>query len=179
MRREKLRRVAMLVCDVDGVMTDGGLYYDLQGHISKKFHVQDGFGVKLAQSAGLEIAVLTGLDSDAVRKRLEGLDIWQYYAGKQNKREPLLQIAAEKDYSMDQLAYLGDDWVDVPAMVEVGVPIAVANAQPEVKAVAEFVTQTPGGHGALREAIVCLLKAQDLFSTVWRQWTQQDADGFI
>lgn len=154
------RKVRMLVCDVDGVFTDGGLYYDDSGRISKRFHVQDGLGVKVAQQAGLEVGVITGLESEAVRLRMLELGVGEYHAGMKNKVQLLDDICKRKGLSPDQTAYLGDDWVDLGPLSLVGLPMAVANAQPEVKACAAWVSTVSGGHGAVREAIRFILQAQ-------------------
>jgi 3-deoxy-D-manno-octulosonate 8-phosphate phosphatase (KDO 8-P phosphatase) len=157
-------------------MTDGGLYYDDQGRISKRFHVQDGLGIKLAQAAGLEVAVITGLESEAVRRRIQELGIREYHSGGLYKGELVARIASERKADLQDVVYLGDDWVDAPAMAMVGLPVAVRNAQPEIKRIAAMVTENPGGHGALREVINSVLRAQGKLEAMWRQWTQLDAD---
>ncbi len=177
MIRSRLANVVLIVSDVDGVMTDGGLYYDDRGRISKRFHVQDGLGIKLAQGAGLEVAITTGLQSEAVRTRIEELGIREYHSGGLNKDELVTRIAAEREVSLERVLYLGDDWVDAPAMAIAGIPVAVQNAQPEIKQMAAMVTETPGGHGALRETINAVLRAQDKLETMWRRWTQSGTSG--
>ncbi len=177
MIQEAMAAIALIISDVDGVMTDGGLYYDDAGRISKRFHVQDGLGVKLAQGAGLEVAVTTGLESEAVRMRIQELGIGEYHSGGLNKGELVTRIAADRKVSLDHVAYLGDDWVDASAMSVVGLPVAVSNAQPEIKRIAAMVTTNPGGQGALREVITAVLQAQGKLEAMWRQWTQQDASG--
>jgi 3-deoxy-D-manno-octulosonate 8-phosphate phosphatase (KDO 8-P phosphatase) len=175
MIRNRLAGAALLVSDVDGVMTDGGLYYDEQGRISKRFHVQDGLGVKLAQAAGLEVAVITGLESEAVRTRIRELGIEEYHSGGRHKGDLVRRIASERGVSLEEVVYVGDDWVDAPAMDIVGVPVAVQNARPEIKRIAAMVTETPGGEGALREVIHAVLTAQGKLETMWRQWMRLDA----
>jgi len=177
MSQGKLAGTVLLVSDVDGVMTDGGLYYDEQGSISKRFHVQDGLGIKLAQAAGMEVAVTTGLESEAVRSRIEELGIREFYSGGLHKGDLVSRIAAERGVSLENTAYVGDDWVDAPAMAVVGMPIAVQNAQPEIKRMAAIVTENRGGEGALREVVVAILKAQGKLEEMWRQWMQLNASG--
>lgn len=162
--------VKVLVLDVDGVLTDGGLYYDAEGRVLKRFDVQDGLGVKMAQAAGLKIAVITGLDNPAVSSRIRELGIVDYYPGHTDKSPILESIRAKYGLKLDQMAYLGDDWVDVAVMRLVGFPVAVANAQPEVKGLAAWVTERSGGHGAAREAITFILEAQGLLEAQWRRW---------
>lgn len=162
--------VKLLILDVDGVLTDGGLYYDGQGNILKRFHVQDGLGIKLAQAAGLDIAVITGLSSGAVRDRVKELGIRDYFPGYTHKMPLLHKLAQDKKLTFAQMAYLGDDWVDAQAMSHVGMPMAVANAQPEIKKLALWISSHKGGHGAMREAVNFLLHAQGELYKQWEKW---------
>ena len=164
------RKVRMLVLDVDGVLTDGGLYYDFQGMITKRFNVQDGFGIKLAQAAGLEVAVITGLDSQAVQERIAELGVYEYHAGFKEKIPLLKGICERNKLEFTQLAYLGDDWVDAGVLSRVGLPMAVANAQPEIKALAAWISNFSGGNGAVREAVRFILQAQDKLEPMWQKW---------
>lgn len=174
MRAEDLARsVSLLVLDVDGVMTDGGLYYDDAGRVTKRFNVQDGLGIKLAQAAGITVAVITGLTSGAVEARIKSLGIDDYHAGFLRKTECLDGIRRKHGLEWEQVAYLGDDWVDFGPLRLVGLPMAVANAQPEVKELARYVTTAPGGHGAVREAIVFLLRQQGLLDRLLESWPEQ------
>lgn len=163
--------ILMLVLDVDGVLTDGGLYYDLQNQVMKRFDVQDGLGIKIALSSGIHIAVITGLVSKAVESRMRDLGIQDYYAGYHDKRACLEELRQRYTLSWPQMAYLGDDWVDLSVMAQVGLPLAVANAQPEVKAAAQYVTNAKGGQGAVREIIRHLLMAQGKYEAVLASWS--------
>ncbi len=167
---EKLQKIKILICDVDGVMTDGGLYYTEDGKVLKRFCVQDGLGIKLAQKAGLEIAVVTGLRSASVRKRIEGLGITRFYEGFLKKERVIKEIVKEMDISLEEVAYIGDDWVDAIPMQMVGFPMAVNNAQPEIKRLALWISCRRGGDGAVREAISFILNAQGKLKGVWREW---------
>lgn len=167
---QRARAISLLILDVDGVLTDGGLYYDDQGRVSKRFHVQDGLGIKMAQSVGLDFAVITGLNSPAVAARAYELGITEYHPGHTRKVPVIHDILARKNLEPAQVAYLGDDWVDASALALVGLPMAVANAQPEIKDLAIWTSSLPGGHGAAREAIRFILTAQDKYATLWRQW---------
>jgi len=162
--------VKVLVLDVDGVLTDGGLYYDYKGNVSKRFNVQDGLGIKLAQAAGLEIAVITGLKSKAVEKRVQELGITEYHAGHLAKVPLLDSIRDARGLGYEHMAYLGDDWVDASPMAVVGLPMAVSNAQPEILDLAAWVSTLPGGHGAVREAIGFILEQQGKRAPLWQQW---------
>ncbi len=168
--RELARAVRLLVLDVDGVLTDGGLYYDSKGNISKRFNVQDGLGIKIAQSCGLEIAVITGLKSKAVEKRVRELGIEEYHAGHVAKIPLLEGIRSRRGLGYEHMAYLGDDWVDAGPMAAVGLPMAVADAQPEILALAAWVAKARGGHGAVREAIRFILDARGDLTASWQEW---------
>ncbi|GAB6176631.1 HAD-IIIA family hydrolase [Desulfobaculum senezii] len=171
--KERAKNVRVLVLDVDGVLTDGGLYYDASGHVSKRFNVQDGLGVKLAQGAGLVVAVITGLKSKAVEKRVRELGIKDYYAGHTAKIPLLQKICDTHGVTMDEVAYLGDDWVDAGPLANVGLPMAVANAQPEIHDMAVWVSECRGGNGAVRDAIRFILDAQGKLDILWAEWKQR------
>ncbi len=168
--RERAKDIRLLVLDCDGVLTDGGLHYDADGRIGKRFNVQDGLGVKLAQEAGIEVAVISGLNSDAVETRVRELDIEHYYAGRLKKVPLLQEICAKIGLKASQAAYMGDDWVDAGPMRAVGLPMAVANAQPEIKELALYVTLAQGGHGAVREGIRLILEAQSKLGALFDAW---------
>ncbi len=164
------RDIRLLVLDVDGVMTDGGLYYDATGLIIKRFHVHDGIGIRLAKSAGLEIAVISGMDVPCVAKRLQELGVTEYYGGRDNKATILDEIRSRLGLEWEEIAYLGDDWVDLAPMSKVGLPVAVANALPDVKDAARLVLQKEGGNGAVRELIDLLLTCQGKRDSMLEQW---------
>lgn len=159
-----------MVLDVDGVLTDGGLYYDQVGCVMKRFHVQDGLGIKMALQAGLEFAVITGLDSPAVRRRITELGITHYHPGHHRKAPILRNISDATGIALSHMAYIGDDWVDAAPMTMVGLPLAVANARPEILRLAAWTTRAMGGQGAVREAIDFVLRAQGKLETMWQDW---------
>lgn len=171
MRAEELAKdIAVIVLDCDGVLTDGGLYYDAEGRVSKRFNVQDGLGIKVAQAMGLHIAVITGLESEAVKARIDSLGITDYFAGHLDKMDCLEEIRSRYGIGFENMAYVGDDWVDLGPMRAVGLPVAVANAQPETRELARFTTQARGGDGAVREVIRFILKAQGKLSKAMSRW---------
>ena len=164
--------VKLLVLDVDGVLTDGGLYYDSQGNVTKRFNVLDGFGIKVAQSVGLEIGVITGLKQPAVEKRVRELGIKHYYSGKHEKGPLLKELCAKAGVPLAETAFMGDDWIDMVPMRLAGLAMASANAMPEVLALADWVSMRAGGDGAVREAVQFILEAQGLLEDVRKQWTE-------
>ncbi|MDQ7032694.1 MAG: HAD-IIIA family hydrolase [Desulfonauticus sp.] len=165
-----VKSIKILVLDVDGVLTDGGVYYDTRGQIIKRFNVQDGLGIKVAQQAGLQLAVISGLISDAVRLRLEELGVQDYFLGHNQKIPALIELQQKYNLNWDEMAYLGDDWVDAAPMQKVGLPMAVANAVPEIKELALWISSRKGGDGAVREAISFILKGQGKLLDIWNKW---------
>ncbi len=173
-RRESVeslaKKIKLLVLDVDGVMTDGGLYYDANGLVMKRFDVHDGIGVRLAKAAGIEVAVLSGMDVPCVVRRLEVLGVTEYHGGADNKCTILDAMRRRLSLEWNEIAYLGDDWVDLAPLSRVGLPAAVANAVPEVKKLARFVTRKQGGHGAVREFVDLLLTCQGKRDALLEHW---------
>ncbi len=162
--------IMMLVFDVDGVLTDGGLYLESSGEVIKRFDVQDGLGIKLAQEANLGLAVISGLESEAVRRRVLDLGIQEYYEGCKDKIGVLDNLCRRYELAFSQIAYLGDDWIDGPPLSRVGLAMAVDNAQPEIKAIVQWISRSAGGHGAVREAICFILQAQGKLDSLWQKW---------
>ncbi len=171
--QERAAQIRLLVLDVDGVCTDGGLYYMPDGQVFKRFNVQDGLGIKLALENGLDIAVITGLNQAVVELRMRELGIEEYHAGYHNKLPILQDICKRKKLSLQQVAFLGDDWVDATAMQAVGLPLSVPNARPEIKKLAVWLTKNTGGHGAVRDSIDFLLQATGRFDEAWGKWCDQ------
>jgi len=165
-------QVKLIILDVDGVLTDGGLYYDRTGQSMKRFHVQDGLGIKMAASTGLQFAVITGLDSPAVAQRVTELGITHYFPGYLRKMPILHDLVTTTGIALEEMAYVGDDWVDATPMSKVGFPVAVANARPEILQLAAWVTTAMGGQGAVRETIDFILRAQGTFEDLWQNWLQ-------
>lgn len=145
--------------DVDGVLTDGGLYMSDQGETLKRFNILDGLGLKLLQQAGITPAVITGRDSQPLRGRLQALGIAHAHYGTEAKLPAAQQTLEELGLDWAQAAAIGDDWPDLPVLSRCAFAAAPANAHVEVKAAARYVTQAPGGHGAAREFCDLLLMA--------------------
>jgi 3-deoxy-D-manno-octulosonate 8-phosphate phosphatase (KDO 8-P phosphatase) len=154
------RLVRLLAMDVDGVLTDGRIVLDQQGHELKNFHVHDGQGIVLAHRAGLHIAWISGRQSAAVQHRASELQVTWVYQGVTNKVQVLREVLGQTAVPVTAAAYIGDDLGDLPLLRHVGLPIAVANALPEVRAGAAWITQRAGGQGAVREVIDFILRAQ-------------------
>ncbi len=157
---EKLAKIKMLILDVDGVMTDGGILMDSDGREMKKFNVRDGHGLVMIQRHGIQVAILTGRTSAVVEHRARDLRISEVYQGALNKKEVLATILEKNRLAPEEIAYMGDDIVDIPVLKMVGFSAAVADALDVVKRSVDFVTVQPGGKGAVREVCEMLLMAQ-------------------
>jgi 3-deoxy-D-manno-octulosonate 8-phosphate phosphatase (KDO 8-P phosphatase) len=145
--------------DVDGVLTDGGLYFSEQGETLKRFHTLDGHGLKLLQRAGITPAVITGRDSKSLRVRLAALGIEHVHFGTEDKRPAAEATLKSLGLNWAEAAAMGDDWPDLPVMTRCAFACAPVNAQAEVLAAAHYVTRLPGGSGAVRELCDLLLVA--------------------
>ncbi|MEM9348335.1 MAG: HAD-IIIA family hydrolase [Planctomycetota bacterium] len=152
--------IQLLVLDVDGVLTDGGLYIDDNGIPSKKFNVKDGLGIKLAQRFGIQVAILTGKTSQVLEHRAKEIGIEHVIQGSKDKGADIKTLAERLGIALKDTAMMGDDLPDLPAFAVVGYKIAVGDAVEETKAAADIVTTKPGGRGAVREAVEHLLKSQ-------------------
>jgi len=157
-----LRRVQMLVLDVDGVLTDGRLYYGARGESLKVFHVRDGHGVKQVAAAGITVAIISGRKSAAVTRRARELGIRHVTQGVTDKLACLTRLSKARSLSLEQCACVGDDTPDAPMLQAAGVAIAVADAHPDALAVADLVTSRAGGQGAVREVCDWLLNSRRL-----------------
>jgi len=166
----RLRKVRLVIFDVDGVLTDGTVYIRPDGRELKAFNVLDGTGIKYLQRAGLEVALLSGRRSSAVSVRARELGIKHVIQSSKIKMQGLDKLLRATGFSVDEVCFAGDDLPDIPVMRKVGVGGAGANARPEVLAVAQWVTDTPGGKGAAREVAERLLKAQDKWKTIMSRY---------
>lgn len=160
------RSVRLIVLDVDGVLTDGAIVLDDCGVESKRFHVRDGLGIKAAIQGGIPVAVITARSSRAVNLRMQELGVDLFVQGARDKRVALEMVTQRTGLEPEDMGYLGDDLLDLPAMRRCGYRMAVADASPEVRQAADYVTSLPGGRGAAREAIEHVLKAQGKWDAV-------------
>jgi len=166
------QKIKLLVLDVDGVLTSGQIIFGRDGELMKKFHAQDGLGITLAHKMGLNVAIITGRESQMVKLRSAELNIKDVYQGAMSKTQALAELMVKYNLTLDQVAYVGDDLNDLPVMIRVGLPCAVANAAPEVKQYAQLVTDQVGGNGAVREVIEYILKSQDKWESIINDYLQ-------
>lgn len=159
----KAKQVKCIICDVDGVLTNGHIFIDSQGNSLKAFHVHDGMGLKLLMNAGIKVAVITSSNSQAIDFRMRELGITHFFKGCKQKDESFLKIKEEFGFSNNEFAYVGDDLPDLSIIRQVGFGVAVANSVKEVKEFATFITTQNGGNGAVREVCDFILYAQDKY----------------
>lgn len=158
--KTKIKDVRLLVLDVDGVLTDGKLYYGPNGSEIKAFSTLDGHGIKLLQRTGVEVAIITGRCSEQVSRRAEALGIRHVIQGREDKFTALKELLGQNPLPLEQVAMMGDDWPDLHAMLNVGLALTVPNAHVEVRQRAHWQSQSTGGFGAVREACDLILLAQ-------------------
>lgn len=168
----KAQGVKVAFFDVDGVLTDGGLLISESGETLKRFNTLDGHGLKLLQLAGITPVVITGRDSLALRTRLKALGVTRAYFGTEDKRPCAEESLQTLGLTWDQAAAMGDDWPDLPVMRRCAVSCAPKNAHCEVTAMASYVTQAQGGHGAAREFCDLLMVASGRYVDLFDQFTQ-------
>ncbi len=169
---DKVRKIKCLICDVDGVLTDGLNYIDNHGNELKAFHVHDGVGLKLLMAANIEIAVITGSFNAIIDHRMAQLGIRHYFKNQIDKQHAYLSLKNTLGFADEEFAYIGDDVVDLPIMRQVGLSIAVANAVNPVKTHADWTTNATGGRGALREACDFILSTQNKMDAAIQTYIQ-------
>lgn len=162
---EQARSLQLLICDIDGVFSDGRIYMGNHGEELKTFHTRDGFGVKALLNAGIEIAVITGRESQIVSDRMNSLGVKHIYQGQDNKLVAMNMLLDKLELKPEQVAYIGDDVIDLPVMRQCGLGIAVADAHPLVKKEANYITSIRGGFGAVRELADLILFSKDQLAT--------------
>ncbi len=168
----KAQGIRVAFFDIDGVLTDGGLYISEAGETLKRFHTLDGHGLKLLQRAGITPAVITGRDSQALRVRLQALGIVHAHFGTETKRPAAEQVLQTLGLDWTQAAAIGDDWPDLAVMRRCAFACAPLNAHAEARAVAHHVTQARGGDGAAREFCDVLLMASGRYADLLAEWQQ-------
>lgn len=156
----RLRSIQLLVLDIDGTLTDGGMYYSAEGDVLKRFYVQDGMGITLLQRAGIEVAFLTSENSPIVTARAKKLGIKHVILGCRAKQQALMELAQKLNFTLEQIAYMGDDVNDEAPMSLVGVSSCPSDAVPLIQELVHYKCKKKGGNGAVREFIEQILKAQ-------------------
>lgn len=159
---DSARQVRLLIVDIDGVLTDGGLHFDNQGQEYKTFNSLDGHGIRMLLDCGIEVAVITGRESSIVNHRMSELGVRHIYQGFRDKLPAFEKLLSDTGLEAEQIAYVGDDLPDLPVMRRVGFAIAVQNAHAFVKQHCDWITDNSGGNGAVREVTDFILQAQSL-----------------
>jgi 3-deoxy-D-manno-octulosonate 8-phosphate phosphatase (KDO 8-P phosphatase) len=162
---QRARAVRMIVFDVDGVLTDGSLFYDNQGQEYKAFNSRDGHGIKMLRASGVQTGIITGRTSQIVLHRARNLGIEHIYQGAEDKLEALQNLLQETGLTPDQIAYMGDDVVDLPVLNRCGLAVTVPDAPDEVKARSHVVTLASAGRGAAREVCEFIMRAQGTWAS--------------
>jgi 3-deoxy-D-manno-octulosonate 8-phosphate phosphatase (KDO 8-P phosphatase) len=165
---QRAAAVRLLVLDVDGVLTDGRLYFGADGEALKVFDVRDGLGVKLLREAGVEVAILSSRRSPIVERRARELGIAPVIQGAADKGAALAELMRALQVRPEQCGYMGDDWPDLRPLGQAGFAAAVADAAPEVRRIAHWISAAPGGRGAVRELAEFILRAQGRFDGMLR-----------
>ena len=167
---DRCKRIELILSDVDGVLTDGGIFFNNQGIEVKQFHIRDGLGIKLWQKAGFTFGVLSARTSHIVKVRAAELGVELVRQGFENKLPVGKKVLAELGLKPEQVCHIGDDLTDLSLLQYVGLSVAVADAAAEVRAAAHYVTTAPGGRGAVREVVELLLKAKNRWEDLIRNY---------
>lgn len=170
MLTSRAKLIKLMVFDVDGVMTDGGLYLSDSGEEFKRFNSLDGHGIKMLHASGVEVAIITGRTSRCVELRAQNLGIQHVYQGVEHKLDAMVDLLNKLGLSRDAAAYMGDDVVDLCVMRHVGLSISVPESPRLVRENSSYVTKRSGGHGAVREACELVMSAQGTLDTQLAQY---------
>jgi len=173
----KAGKVRLLLLDVDGVLSDGGIVFDGEGRESKRFHVRDGHGIRMMQRVGLEVGIISGRHSDAVAVRAAELGISLVFQGAFDKVAVWREILTERGIPAGETAYVGDDLVDLPLLRNVGFAASVADAEDAVRSASDYVASRPGGHGAVREIIEFILRSGGHWEAAAGKYFRDGDDG--
>jgi YrbI family 3-deoxy-D-manno-octulosonate 8-phosphate phosphatase len=166
----RCRNIELILADVDGVLTDGGVIFDNQGIETKKFHIRDGLGIRLWQRAGHELGLITARTSHIVKVRAAELGIELLRQGFDDKLAVVREVSRQRGLELEKICFIGDDLPDLAAIRAVGLGVAVADAVPEIQNAAHYRTKLPGGQGAVRETIETILKAKDQWDDLIRKF---------
>jgi 3-deoxy-D-manno-octulosonate 8-phosphate phosphatase (KDO 8-P phosphatase) len=169
---EKARNIRLVIFDVDGVLTDGSLFIGDGGEEDKAFNSRDGHGMKMLQNSGVDIGIITGRSSDVVRHRMDSLGIKHVYQGQLDKLPAFEELIAKLGVGAEQVAYVGDDVIDLPILIRVGLAIAVQDAHHMVKQHSHWITPNPGGRHAARDVCEFIMQAQGTLETQLNYYLQ-------
>lgn len=156
----RAKEIKLLLLDVDGVLTDGSITYTHSGDEIKTFHCRDGFGMNMLQKIGVEIGLITARNSEAVTRRAQDLKLTHVFQGTRHKREVVNTLINNLQLGLHEVAFMGDDWLDLSILAQVGLAATVADAMPELHPLVHFVSQYPGGRGAVRELCDLIIEAK-------------------
>ncbi len=170
--QERARHIRLLLLDVDGVLTDGKLYFGNDGAEMKAFNTLDGHGIKLLQKSGVKVGIITGRTSTLVEKRARDLGITLLIQGREDKYSAMLELLHETNYQPQEIAYMGDDYPDLQVICRVGLGMTVANALPAIQEHTHWQSQRCGGEGAVREACDFIMQAQGTYHDALAAYTQ-------
>lgn len=168
----KAQAIKLVAFDIDGIMTDGRLYFTSLGDEIKAFNVKDGLGLKLLRDSGVEVAIITGRTSELVNRRARDLKIDKLIQGREDKKAALQELMAQENLSAEQVAYMGDDLPDLGAIRAAGLGVTVADAMPVIKQYADIITAAKGGDGAVREFCDWLMQTQGTLQGVLEPYLQ-------
>jgi 3-deoxy-D-manno-octulosonate 8-phosphate phosphatase (KDO 8-P phosphatase) len=157
----KAKQIKLLVCDVDGVFSDGRIYLGNDGEELKAFHTKDGFGIKALGASGVAVAIITGRNSAIVANRMKALNVAHIIQGQEDKLPALIDLIEQLDITINEVAYIGDDVPDLPCIEAVGLGISVSDGHPLVLRSADYITFTRGGFGAVRETCDLIMQSQN------------------
>lgn len=167
---ESAKKIKLVIFDIDGVMTDGGLIFGDDGQQYKRFDVKDGQGLRLLQKAGIQIGIISARKSKVVEQRMHELDIEHIYQGQQQKRQAYEALKTKLALGDDEVAFVGDDLPDLSIMLRAGLALTVSNAHTLIKQHADWVAPSKGGHGAVREICEFILRAQNKYEEIIEEY---------
>ena len=167
----QLKKIKLFISDVDGVFTDGSFFVNGESKEFKKFNALDGLGVKLLQSAGIPVVIISGRHSDATTDRMQRLGIEDLFQGKLSKEEVYEKMKKKYNVQDDEISYIGDDVIDLPVLRKVGFAVTVPNSVDETVEVAHYITKKSGGEGSVREVADMILKAQNKYASALEKFT--------
>ncbi len=168
---EIAKNIKLLILDVDGVLTDGSIIIDSKGNEIKNFNVRDGHGIKLLIKKGVHVSIISGRYSKVVDFRAEELGIKDVYLKSHNKDIPYRELKKKLSIEDEEIAFIGDDIVDIPVLKQVGLPVAVADSADEIREYAAIITKNPGGRGAVREICDLLLKSKGFWQEIMNEYS--------